>query len=508
MLPGKICSKTYFKQGGVLKFVTPSVALLIASFIFIVLGASCATTTYDREFYKVEDLYYAGKYEEAAGAVRELARSTGSRELLLYSMEAGIVFHTMGDYDASDRAFQQAWDISQSISRSKLEDVASFWLNETERKFIGQNFERVLIGYYRVLNQLARGNRENAKVLFRQIDAELRDMKYYDDFYKQNAVVRYLDALVSLSLGDYNDTRAQLKNLSTLFPSWQKEWDRLSAVLAVEENNADDQAATAGALDDVLAFNEKGERVTYRPGMAQLVILNSAGKSAVKTSRGTLAQTPELMRSFQVSLEANRRVRRSMGQIENILSNAENPIPEYSRRDPAGSHPLVLAANGVPLSKTMPLFSYSETVLRHFNGNYPAMVDRNFDALQKKLVGIFLSGEASASFAVALNSLAESQGNTSRVNIDDARSAGTVIAAASAYQKFAPDIRCWRFLPDNYQISVVYLESGNYELEFVPQKKDVLVSSGSRKITVRDGDFHFISLQSMSKDRRVYTLAK
>ena len=487
---------------------SPSQFLFIFSIIVLscITFVSCATTTYDREFFKIEDLYYAGKYDEAAVAVRELATQAGSRELLLYSMEAGIVFHTMGDYDASDRAFSQAWDISQAISRSKLEDVASFWLNETERKFIGQNFERVLIGYYRVLNQLARGNRENAKVLFCQIDAELRDMKYYDAFYKQNAVARYLDALVSLSLGDYNDSRAQIKNLSTLFPSWSAEWERFSAVLAVEENNADDMARTAQARATIPAFNERGERVPYRKGMACLLVLNSAGKSAVKSSRGTLSQTPSLMRSFETSLEANSQVKNNMSRVREILSRAENPIPEYARRDPAGSHPLVVTVNSMPLTRTMPLFSYSETALKHFNDNYSAMIERNFDALKAKLVGIMISGEAAASLAVALNTMAESQGNANRIDIDNARSAGTVIAAAEAYQKFAPDIRCWRFLPDNYQISVLYLEPGTYDVSFVPEKDGVSVSGESRTIEVGDGDFRFISLQSMSQDRRVYTL--
>jgi hypothetical protein len=72
---------------------------------------------YDREFIKVEDSYYSGKDQEAVTALRDPAEAGREKEMLLYSMEAGIIFHSMGDLDSSDSAFRQADEIAQSISR-------------------------------------------------------------------------------------------------------------------------------------------------------------------------------------------------------------------------------------------------------------------------------------------------------------------------------------------------------------------------------------------------------
>src|SRR6056297_1912623 len=173
-------------------------------------------------------------------------------------MEAGVIFHTMGDLESSNRAFQQADEISQSISRDRMEKIAAFWLNDNSKKFIGQNFERVLIKYYMVLNTLAAGDLENAKVLFRQIDYELREMKFFDELYKQNGAARYLDAVVSEKLGEYNDSRVQLKNLRRMFPEREREIGAAQYVLAVEEGVAKDIEAFSPWADEVLAFNQNG----------------------------------------------------------------------------------------------------------------------------------------------------------------------------------------------------------------------------------------------------------
>ncbi|MDY7029265.1 MAG: hypothetical protein SVR04_13280 [Spirochaetota bacterium] len=143
----------------------------------------------------MENSYYGDKDQEAVSALRDPAEAGREKEMLLYSMEAGIIFYSMGDLDSSDRAFRQPDEIAQSISRDRLEEIAAYWLNENSQKYIGQNFERVLIKYYLVLNQMARGNLENAKALFRQIDYELRDMKFFDELYKHNGAAQYVPAV-------------------------------------------------------------------------------------------------------------------------------------------------------------------------------------------------------------------------------------------------------------------------------------------------------------------------
>jgi hypothetical protein len=479
--------------------------LLILLAAFIGLFSSCATTLYDREFIKVEDSYYSGKDQEAVTALRDLAETGRKKEMLLYSMEAGILFHSMGDLDSSDRAFRQADEIAQSISRDQLEEMAAYWLNENSQKYIGQNFERVLIKYYLVLNQMARGNLENARALFRQIDYELRDMKFFDELYKQNGAARYLNAVVSEQLGEYNDSRVQLKNLRQMFPEREREIGAAQYVLAVEEGASRDIEAFSPWADEVLAFNQKGERVPYRKGMAEIVLLNYAGQSAVKNSRGRIREEPRLLEAFRSSLSTRPEIKDSLQNLMYILQDAENPIPEYVRRDPAGSRRVQIMLQGEPVGLTQPFFNYSETAVRHFNDHYLEMIDKNIDSLSAKVAAAVAAGEASAVAATALNAFAASQGNSDQVSVSDARQAGVGIAAAQIYQTIAPDLRCWRLLPDNYQLIRIFVEPGKYELDILPPETARSTREGAA-VELEEKDFRFITFHTMSNDRQRYRL--
>jgi len=476
--------------------------VLLTALFFL---SSCATTVYDREFINVEDRYYDGEYEQAVQAVRALADTAGKKELLLYSMEAGVIFHTMGDLESSNRAFQQADEISQSISRDRMEEIAAFWLNDNSKKFIGQNFERVLIKYYMVLNTLAAGDLENAKVLFRQIDYELREMKFFDELYKQNGAARFLDALVSENLGEYNDSRVQLKNLRTMFPEREAEIGAAQYVLAVEEGRREDQERFQQWADSMYAFNSAGARVPYRKGMAEIVLLNYAGQAAVKNSRGRIKEEPRLMEAFHTSLSARPELKDSMNNLMNILMDAENPIPEYVRRDPTGSRRVEVALQGKPVGRTQPFFSYSETVMQNFNDHYSDMIDKNIDSLSAKIAGALAVGETAAVAANLLNTVAAAKGSSDQVDVDDTRQAGVAIAASQIYQSIAPDLRCWRLLPDNYQLMRIFVEPGEYSLD-VLTPGDAHSTWNEKKLVLGEEDFRFISFQTMSPDSRRYRL--
>lgn len=474
----------------------------------ILLSLGCVTSTYDREFIEVEDSYYTGGYDEALLKTRDLATTAGRKNLLLYSMEAGVIFHTMGDIESSDLAFRQADELAGKLSRSSLEEIATFVLNETEKKFLGQNFERVLIKYYLALNRLVSGDLENAKVYFRQIDYELRDMKFFDELYKQNAASRYLDAVVSEQLGEYNDARVQLKNLQEMFPHLEQEIGAARYVLAVKEGSKEDLEAFGKWAEAIPAFNREGEAVPYSEGMAEIVLINYAGQSAVKSSRGRVSEEPRILGAFERSLATNpnRQVSESVGHVLRILRDAENPIPEYVRRDPVGSNRVEVSLQGDRIGSTVPFFSYSETAMRHFNDHYDEMIERNIDAFTARIVASLMTGQAMAGLAQGLNQAAAAQGSTESISVEEARNAGVLIAASQIYQTIAPDLRCWRLLPDNYQILRIFVEPGSYDLGITPPEPARSTWKGERLI-LGTGDIRFITFQTMSEDRHRYRLA-
>src|SRR5690606_6997050 len=102
-----------------------------------------------------------------------------------------------GDYESSNKAFRDAENVADNIKVSISRQGLSFLLSDNESNFTGEDFERVLIKFYIALNFIFLGEYENAKIYFRRLDLELREMKYVQGKYKQNLFARYLDAVLS-----------------------------------------------------------------------------------------------------------------------------------------------------------------------------------------------------------------------------------------------------------------------------------------------------------------------
>ena len=168
--------------------------LISAVFVF-----SCAGS-YAKKIKATEESFYNGDVDGAVASITPLAQDSSSRDRLLFYMEAGVVFHTKGDYQTSNDIFRRADEMAEEIKTSITDSTKAFLLSDREGAFQGENFERILIKYYLALNQVMLGDLENAKRTLRKLEADLKDMKYEDSAYKQILAARYLDALVSEEL--------------------------------------------------------------------------------------------------------------------------------------------------------------------------------------------------------------------------------------------------------------------------------------------------------------------
>jgi tetratricopeptide (TPR) repeat protein len=463
-------------------------------FAIFILG-SCAAN-YKSIIRDTEKLYYSGNYKEAIPKIRTLATEADSKDQLLYLMEAGMIFHTQGDYESSNKAFKEAEGIADTIKTSVTKTGLSFLLSDNESNFKGEDFERVLIKFYIALNFIFLGDYDTAKIYFRRLDVELREMKFTEGKYKQNLCARYLDGILSETLGRYNDARVQYKNIYNIDPSFNSiNGDRY--VLAVKENDARDMASLSEFKRLVDSLDRNMNPVPYEKTMGEVIIINQAGKAATKESRGKILDDElfagTLRAAIQTAVVSKGSGVTASGVIAG-MSMAENPIPIYEERDPESAKPRSVLVNGKKIGSTIIYNNYSETAIQSFNENYTSIIAKNATSIAIKMVTAAVAAEA------ASRTLSAGKKKTEQQQLIDGiiRLAAGAAAGYAVSQTVAPDLRSWRLLPSNYQIKRLYLKPGDYTIELPGAK---LPDGNSKaKVTVESGQPVFLNFRSFKPE--------
>ncbi|MBK8398969.1 MAG: hypothetical protein IPL26_27430 [Leptospiraceae bacterium] len=475
-------------------------------FILFALITYCASN-YIEKIQKAENAFYKENYDTAIPELRELAKDANTKDELLYLMEAGTVFHTKGDYETSNKVFKDAEAISDTLKTSMTKEGLAFILSDNESNYKGESFERVLIKLYVAMNYLMLGKADDSKRYFKKVDFELKDMKVTDSKYKQNLFARYVDAVVSEQLKSFNDARVSYKNIMDINPD-NKEIYADRYVLAVKEGDTRDQSKYAEGKKYIKAFNKNLQPIPYNPDLAEVLIINQAGKAATKESKGKIIEEPmireALGKALEVALRNMSNEGMSLAVVMAMVSNAENPIPEYKTREEQKSNPIDIYANGTMLTNTKVYNDFSETAIANFNENYTTLVTKNITSIATKVA-------VAAVAAYAAGKAAESSrrgGGRGKGDDAGAEMAASVIGAiisavagavagAGVAATIKPDLRCWRTLPSNFQVRRVFLEPGVYDFEFKSNSSRAMGGKNFRQISVEPGKLVVINFRSI-----------
>ncbi len=459
------------------------VSLLVA----LLFSAACAGS-YAKKIQATETAFYNGDVDGAVASVTPLAQDSSSRDRLLFYMEAGVVFHTKGDYQTSIDIFRRADEMAEEIKTSITDSTKAFLLSDREAAFQGENFERVLIKYYLALNQVLLGDLENAKRTLRKLEADLKDMKYEDSAYKQILAARYLDALVSEELRAYNDARVQYKNLEIF--GVDSAWVAAERfALAERSGDAGDRAKYAAYRRPALNIKpiEPGEK-----GSGELVVLMQTGKAAVKASRGNLMNDREFAIALRVAIDVaiiTHGKGLSTAGVIAMMGTAENPIARFAPREADPAPALALDDTGLPAPQG--LTDFDAIAEKNFNENYSSYINKNVASIATKIVIAAVAADAVAQqlrkkdngIVGALGGLAVGLG------------AGGAVAAT-----VKPDLRSWHMLPARFSALRVSLPAGSYRLKIAAGDPNrVVLGIDGQAVEIKPGKKTFVSLRSFRR---------
>lgn len=462
----------------------------VYSAVALAFTLGCAGS-YVKKVRATEEAFYNGDIDGAVSQITPLAQDSSARDRLLFYMEAGLIYHTKGDLKTSTEIFTRADEMAEQIKTSITGSVGTFLLSDREGEFQGENFERALIKYYLALNYTLMGELENAKRMLRKLEVDLKEMKYEDADYKQILVARYLDALISEELNQFNDARVQYKNLENFgaSPDWLA---RERYLLAARSRDAGDMAKYAAAKPAVLDFpNIRTPLDKKNPG--ELVVIVETGKAAVKASRGNLMNDREFALALRVAIDVailSRGKGLSTAGVIAMLGTADNPIPKFAPRENTPAPALMLEDISLPQAQRLTDFDIISQ--KNFNDNYSSYINKNVASIATKIVVAAVAAQAvSSTFQKKENGVLGALGGLA-VGLG----AGAGVAAT-----VKPDLRSWHMLPANYSVVRVTLPAGTYRLGVRGGEEGGLVVYGNENpdVEIKPGKKTFVSLRAFTR---------
>lgn len=185
---------------------------------------SCAT--YNT---KLSGYYRNIRHADYRQAETELSKNgflQNARNLLLFYMEKGKVYHMLGAYDSSNVYFNLADQFIENHRKASTGDaIVGNLINPMMQTYLGEDHERFFIHYYKALNYLYKGSVDEAVVEARRItlstNAQQQKFSITSNRYTEDAFALIVQGMLYETAGDINNAFISYRNAADLFTSAQ-----------------------------------------------------------------------------------------------------------------------------------------------------------------------------------------------------------------------------------------------------------------------------------------------
>ena len=237
---------------------------LILSILLFVLLQSCMT--YYARNRKFNESFQQGNIAQAEELISKDKKSPKRNSRLLYFLNRGVVAQMLGKYEESNKHFDTALVISETIKKNYLIDAASFLSNPNITPYKGEDFELLMVHYYKAFNYLYLKKYDEALVECRQMNLKLQALsdKYTkDNRYKKDAFVHNLMGIIYEADGDYNNAFIAYRNALEIY---ENDYSKLYDVDVPEQLKHDlIRSAKLTGFGDEVEFYEKKFNLKYQP---------------------------------------------------------------------------------------------------------------------------------------------------------------------------------------------------------------------------------------------------
>ncbi|WEK19379.1 MAG: hypothetical protein P0Y49_21630 [Candidatus Pedobacter colombiensis] len=163
----------------------------------------------------------AGNYAEAAKELDKNKLLKKPRNKLLFLMERGKASHLEGDYESSNRYFNEADQLLEKGMGGVMDAMVGTLVNPMTQRYKGEDFEKFMIHYYKALNYVYLNKTEDAIVEARRITLQSQEQgdKFNDkdSRYSKDAFSLMLQGLIYEYDGDINNAFIANRNAAEVY---------------------------------------------------------------------------------------------------------------------------------------------------------------------------------------------------------------------------------------------------------------------------------------------------
>lgn len=189
--------------------------ILISSSVIAVLFILGCASYYQRNI-KFQELFVQGRIEEAEKELQKNKHAAKDKNRLLYFLQNGVVLQMLDNYEESNQFFENAYIFTEDLKKNYASEAFSLLSNPETLPYKGEDFEVVLIHYYKAINYLQMNKLEEALVECRRINIKLNQLndKYskYKNRYKRDAFALNLMGIIFEVAGDNNSAFISYRN--------------------------------------------------------------------------------------------------------------------------------------------------------------------------------------------------------------------------------------------------------------------------------------------------------
>lgn len=211
------------------------VGIFLCSLFFF---SSCATW-YERTS-EFQQTIEAGNFEKADKLLQKDKKMARGKNKILFYLNLGYVEFMAGRPEKSNQAFETAEQLIDEQVRNPALQAAVLLSNPEILPYKPEDFEVIMVNFYKSMNYLQLGDMEGAMVEVRKINIKLQQLndKYPDhkNRYQRDAFAHLLMGLIYDASGNYNDAFIAYRNA---FETYQTDYQKNFGLAAPDQLKQD-----------------------------------------------------------------------------------------------------------------------------------------------------------------------------------------------------------------------------------------------------------------------------
>ncbi|MFH1311760.1 MAG: hypothetical protein ABIJ00_00900 [Candidatus Eisenbacteria bacterium] len=418
--------------------------------------------------------------EEYDKALVEFEKIDQSESDVLFLLERGLLLHYVGRYQESNDIFDRAEILSEDLyTKSVSREAAALVTSDLALEYVPKSFEQVLINYFRALNYMFLGEKEDAIVECRKASDKLALYSEEDKRpYRRDAFIEYLTGILYEWDGEINDALISYRNALGGYEVYGELFG-----LSDPDHLTCDLLRTAGALGFIDDIERVSPEDRKRCGPESQV--DSLAKVVVFVEQGFVPPKQELSANIPILKSEARRVQDdrhgfSVGaysrlyghsfDVDDIAYFLRVAVPRYAEQRTRPPAPMLFLDDlSIRPAISEDIFALAKAELDH---DMPMI-------FAKTLVRALIKYKAS--------DVAEDKWG---------KLAGRLVNVATAATERA-DLRGWLSLPRAIYVAILYVDPGTYSLSVsAPGSEIAGYEYQSVELTARRGSTNFLRFRT------------